>query len=226
MKINQMKFQKLIVICAFIMACLTFVYAYSFATQFYPLSQDAAQMYLNDVGRNYYADIQPFNRTLATLSLVFVLVSVLLFVSISHKRRRYYLFNYIATGVYAVSAVAFSAFSFINIFKWMGTYGKINFTEVVGTMKENISLYPEGSALRNALQDELDKFVADVPTSTPIFIIGIVLFVLVLAAAALLIVNCVWKKKAMAKEDAEFAEEDARIRAAQAEHARQLEEDM
>jgi|GEM_PF-3448846 len=224
MKIDQMKFQKWVVIGAFIVACLTFVYAYSFATPFYQLSQDTAQNHLNDVGKNFFANIQPFNRQLAAFSIVFIVLSLMLFISMSQKRRRYYVLNYVAAGVYAVGGLLYSVFSIINIIKLSGEYAKINFNEVIDAMREEIEYARE--ALKPALQQELDRFLSDVPTSTPVFAIGIVLFSLVLVAAGLLIFNCVRKKKIMDAEDKEFAEEDAAIRAAQAEHARRLAEDM
>ena len=224
MKIDQMKFQKFAVWFAFIMAVVTFFYAYSFATPFYQLSQQTAQTYLNDTGKGFFDNIQPFNRLLAIFSIAFIVLSLTLFISMSHKRRRYYVFNYVAAGVYTAAGASYGVFAVISILKWSKEYAKINFNEVVAAMKEEIEYARE--ALKPALQQELDQFVADVPTSTPVFAIGIVVFAVVLVAAGLLVFNCIWKAKNMKKEDIEYAEEDERIRAAQAEHARHPAEDM
>ena len=245
MKINQMKFQKWVVIGAFIMALTTFVFAYAiFATPFYPLSSLGGQffelkalldpseiLFYDEVGYNFFNDVQPFNRLLATFSLVFIVLSLILFVSVSHKRRRYYLFNYVATGVYAVSGVAYSVYSIINLIHWSGVYNKINFSGAIAAAEaeiEEISSYPIESIanMSEALQLQLDSFKSDVPQKTAVFIIGIVIFSLIIVAAGLLIFNCIWKAKAMKAEDIEYAEEDARIREAQAEHAKALAEDM
>ena len=245
MKINQIKFQKWVVIGAFVMAVMTFVFAYAiFATPFYPLSQLGGQFFkltkllnntevrfYDEVGYNYFDNIQPFNRLLATFSIIFILLSLLLFVSVSHKRRRYYIFNYVATSVYSVAGVAYSVFSVVNLVKWSAEYGKINFSGAITAAEEEIAEVsafpiPEIAEMADTLKTQLELFKTDVQQKTAVFIIGIVIFALIIVAAALLIVNCVWKMKVMKAEDEEFAEEDARIRAAQAEHARKLAEEM
>ena len=245
MKIDQMKFQKWVVIGAFIMALMTFVFAYAvFATPFYPLSSLGGQffelknlldpsevLFYDQVGYNFFNDIQPFNRQLATFSLVFIVLSLVLFISMSHKRRRYYVFNYVATGVYAVSGIAYSVYSIINLIHWSGVYNKINFSGAIAAAEaeiEEISSYPIESISNMAepLRMQLESFKTDVPQKTAVFIIGIVVFSLIIVAAGLLVFNCVWKTKVMKAEDIEFAEEDAKIREAQAEHARRLAEDM
>lgn len=245
MKINQMKFQKWVVIGAFIMALMTFVFAYAvFATPFYPLSSLGGQffelkalldpseiLFYDEVGYNFFNDVQPFNRQLATFSLIFIVLSLILFVSVSHKRRRYYLFNYVATGVYAVSGVAYGVYSIINLIHWSGVYNKINFSGAIAAAEaeiEEISSYPIESIanMSKALQLQLDSFKSDVPQKTAVFIIGIVIFSLIIVAAGLLVFNCIWKAKAMKAEDIEYAEEDARIREAQAKHAQDLAKEM
>jgi len=245
MKINQMKFQKWVVIGAFIMAVMTFVFAYAvFATPFYPLSSLGGQffelknlldpsevLFYDQVGYNFFNDIQPFNRQLATFSLVFIVLSLVLFISVSHKRRRYYVFNYVSTGVYAVSGVAYGVYSIVNLIHWSGVFNKINFSGAIAAAEaeiEEISSYPIESIANMAepLQLQLESFKADVPQKTAVFMIGIVVFSLIIVAAALLVFNCVWKMKIMKAEDIKFAEEDERIRQAQAEHAKALAEDM
>ncbi len=245
MKINQMKFQKWVVIGAFIMAVMTFVFAYAvFATPFYPLSSLGGQffelknlldpsevLFYDQVGYSFFNDIQPFNRQLATFSLVFIVLSLVLFISMSHKRRRYYVFNYVATGVYAVSGVAYGVYSIVNLIHWSGVFNKINFSGAIAAAEaeiEEISSYPIESIANMAepLQLQLESFKTDVPQKTAVFMIGIVVFSLIIVAAALLVFNCVWKMKIMKAEDIKFAEEDERIRQAQAEHAKALAEDM
>ena len=243
MKFNQMKFQKIAVIGAFILAVLTFVYAYSFSTPFFPLSDNSDLVTHLPEGKEFYEAVQPFNRNLATFSVIFILVSLLLFMSFSQKRRRYYIFNYIAIGAYTVSGLAYSIFSFINLIDFSARYSQINFDDtrvgleaalkkVEGNLGKGVTgfgRYDTESAYQSALkaaQDALDNFNNNTQTETCIFILGFILFAAIIIVSGLLIFNCFWKAKKLKAEDAEYAEEDARILAAQQAHQKALEEAM
>ncbi len=235
MKFNQMKFQKAVVISAFVLAILTFVYAYIFSTPFYPLSSGDAAEYLkkDPVGETFYYDVQPFNRTIATLAVVFVVVSLLLFMSFSQKRRRYYIFNYIAIGCYSAFGLGYSIYTCINLASWSSLYHQINFEmvrqNIQSELQNYIDLGLEGEsleALAGSIINALKDFDNNVPKDTAMFIIGFILCALIIVVSGLLIFNCFWKARNLKKEDAMYAEEDARIRAAQEAHLKALEEAM
>lgn len=215
MKITQMKFQKMAVTFALITAVLTFVYSYAiFSTDFYPMAMyfarfDRAGQLIN--GQLFYDYVQDFNRTIATLSLIFILVTVTLFIFQNQKRRRYYVTNYITTGLFSGFAIYYSVYSLINIANYSSVYANIDFQAVIDSISS---------------QTAKANFIKDVPTSTPTFVIGFVLFILVFAAAVLLVVNAIWKYKSIKAEDALYAEEDEQIRARKAEKERLLAEDL
>lgn len=235
MKFNQMKFQKAVVISAFVVAILTFVYAVSFATPFYTLSlaPDAPDGVDIDVGsiRAFFTEVQPFNRTLTALSVVFILVSLLLFLSFSQKRRRYYLFNYIAAGCYSVASLGFSIFSFINLADLSAKYSQFEFEAIEAALQARIEywgeLFPDHTfegyiQATKGTQAILDYFTKEVRQDTIVFLLGFILFALTIVVSGLLIFNCIWKLKATKAEDAMYAEEDSQIRAAQEERERAL----
>lgn len=241
MKFNQMKFQKTIVVSAFVLAILTFVYAYTFSTPFYPLTIGDAAEYLSKVDRAFYSNVQPFNRLLATLAVVFILVSLLLFLSFTQKRRRYYIFNYIAIGCYAVFGFGYGIFAFINLIDYSIKYHNINFDAVVEGIKYELDAEnrryqkidkPTEQDIATHLQKiagieaRITDFENNFQKDTAVFILGFILFALIMVVSILLIVNCIIKAKKLKKEDAEFAEEDARIYAAQQAHNQELEQAM
>ncbi len=241
MKFNQMKFQKTIVVSAFVLAILTFVYAYTFSTPFYPLTIGDAAEYLSEVDKAFYSSVQPFNRLLATLAVVFILVSLLLFLSFSQKRRRYYIFNYIAIGLYAVSGFGYGIFAIINLIDYSAKYHSINFDAVLEGIRYEIDIEnrkyqgiekPTEQDTATHLQriagieKRIAEFQNNFQKDTIVFILGFILFALIMIVSILLIVNCIVKAKKLKKEDAEFAEEDARIYAKQQAHNQELEQAM
>ncbi len=215
MKITQMKFQKMAVTFALITAILTFVYAYAiFSTDFYPMAMYPDYFYYSEqlvFGELFYFFVQDFNRTLATLSLIFILVAVSLYLFQNQKRRRYYITNYVTTGLFCLYAIGYSVYALINLVLYNLDYASIDFQAVIDsigspTIKQN--------------------FIDSVPTSTATFMIGYIIFALVLAVAVLLIINAIWKYKSIKAEDALYAEEDAQIRARKAEKEKMLAEEL
>ena len=59
--------------------------------------------------------MQPFNAAFVNVSLVLILLAVLLFIMNTHTRRKYYIGNYAAIGLYSVTATAAVVWSHLQI---------------------------------------------------------------------------------------------------------------
>lgn len=116
----QMTFQKIACYLAVISGAIAFVYSLGIATDLYdafyaairsPSDLDKAYV----TGARIYYDIQNFNMALMAASLVMLLVTLLGFITQTHARRRYYIGNYVATGVISVGAVSLAIWSHLQV---------------------------------------------------------------------------------------------------------------
>ena len=132
---RQLTFQKIICFFALAACALAFIYALGIMTDLYdslyytmmdPTDPDDTWVQ----GSQVYYHMQPFNRQLLNYSIVMILFACLLFITGTHSRRRYYIGNIVSTGVFAVSSVAYSVFSHINIEKYKAEFLKIDFEEL------------------------------------------------------------------------------------------------
>jgi hypothetical protein len=96
-------------------------------------------------------------------------------------RRKYYIGNYVATGLFAVASVAISVFGhhYIEIFK--GQFQQVDFA---------------------ALKEHAEMWGTLYTESTFWFDLHYFVFALLLIIAALLVANAVWKTKLMKEEQA------------------------
>lgn len=189
MKITQMKFQKIAVKGAFIFAAIAVFYSLIFASQLYGFVNITSSLGVQ--GNILFKEVQPFNRALFNLTVVYLIASILLLVFFCPTRRIYYVSNYIVTGVVAVLGVALSVYALLNIFTYMSTFTSIDFV---------------------ALNEYLTKRNLNEMTSFPwSFILGIIVFAGVIIFNALMVVNAIWKSKVIKTERKEFAEIDAEI---------------
>ncbi len=121
---KQMKLQKLICIAAIIASALVFVYALGLLTDLYdalyttmPNPYDLTE---TDVpGSIIYYMMQQFNQKLLIYSIGLILLGCLLFLTQTHARRKYYIGNYAAIGLYTAAniAVAFWAHAWLEGYK-------------------------------------------------------------------------------------------------------------
>jgi hypothetical protein len=117
---KQLALQKLICLLAVIVAAVSFVYALGAITDIYDAlystMRDPTDVTITAVpGSIIYYDMQPFIKNFVNNSLVLILCGALLFVTNTHSRRKYYIGNYIATGIYSVGAVVLAVWSHIRM---------------------------------------------------------------------------------------------------------------
>lgn len=200
MKITQMKFQKIVVKLVVLFAAIATFYAVAiFASQFYQHNQVKTYSeygdYMDITGYLMFESVQPFNKSLFTLCVVYLLVSLTLLVFFSQSRRNYYISNYITCGVTSAFGLGLSVYALINIFKYRAEYKGIDFDSI-----NNNSFW---------LEDKMPS----ISDSTWSFDIGIIVFISIAILAVCLILNLVWKTKAMKEDRLKYAEIDKQIRA-------------
>ncbi len=181
---KQVAFQKIVCFAALIVSALFFLYSLGLMTDLYdtlytmipnPKNLDSAKV----AGARIYYDMQPFNRTLLRTSIGMILLACILFITNTHSRRKYYASNVVATVINVAAELAMAVWCHIqvNIFR-----------------EQYLSTVDFAS---------LEKRLARLGTytdSTFWFDIHYVVCILAVAAAVLLIVNFIWKKKMMQGE--------------------------
>lgn len=182
---KQMKFQKLICFALLAASALVFVYSLGLVTDlydaFYSTMRDPNNINNTKVeGSQIYYHIQPFNSSLTTASIVLIGCCILLFITSTNSRRKYYLANYISVGISAVANIAVSVWAIINILKYRHQFlTTVDFEALKAYAEQWGTLYTE---------------------STFWFDIAFVVFGLLLVATALSIFNLIWKTKLMKEE--------------------------
>ena len=117
---KQLRFQKFACLFAIVAAAICFVYSLGIMTDIYD-SLYSTMRNPNDLtqtsvpGSIIYYDMQDFNRNFLNYSIVLILMAAFLFVTNTNIRRRYYIGNFVATGIYSVAAVALAAWVHIQV---------------------------------------------------------------------------------------------------------------
>lgn len=191
---KQLTVQRILCLAAVIVSAVVFVYALGIMTDLYDALYDTmrnpSDVFQTDVpGSIVYYNMQAFNKVFLNYSIVLILISVVLFITNTHSRRRYYIGNYAATGIFAAASVYLSIFahSYIEIFK--GQWKQVDFAALKAHSEMWGTLYTE---------------------STFWFDVHYLVFGLLLLVAGLLVYNAVWKRNLMKEED-RILEEGRRV---------------
>lgn len=113
---KQLRFQKIACLLAIIAAAVCFVYSLGIITDIY----DALYTTMrnpNDLtdtkvqGSIIYYDMQDFNKAFVNYSIYLILLSCLLFLTNTQVRRRYYIGNYVAIGLYSAGAIVLNVWA-------------------------------------------------------------------------------------------------------------------
>jgi len=191
---KQMLFQRIICYIVLIVSALIFVYSLGIMTDLYdglrqaipdPTildSNDPSGMGPKVEGARILYDMQDFNRLLTTGAIILVLLSVFLLVTSTHVRRRYYISNYIATGLVSIGGIAFSAWSVNEIMSWKATYQQLVDFEKLEKLAK---------ILKFAYYDANHTFLFDA---------GVVIFIVYIVVLVLLVLNMIWKITLMSAE--------------------------
>lgn len=191
---KQMTVQRILCLAAVIVSAIVFAYALGIMTDLYDALYDTmrnpSDVFQTDVqGSIVYYNMQAFNKVFLDYSIVLILLAVLLYITNTHSRRRYYIGNYAATGIFAAASVYLTIFchSYIETFK--GQWKQVDFAALKAHSEMWGTLYTE---------------------STFWFDIHYLVFGLLLVVAGLLVYNAFLKHKLMKEED-QLVEEGRRV---------------
>lgn len=187
---KQMTAQRILCMAAIIVSAIFFLYTLGIMTDLYDSLYDTMRnpndVFQTDVsGSVVYYEMQEFNRMFLMLSIGQILLAVLLFLTNTHNRRRYYIGNYVATGLFVAGGVYNSAFAhyYIEIFK--GRFLQVDFA---------------------ALKEHAEMWGTLYTESTFWFDAHYFVFGLLLVVCVLLVANAVWKVRLM-KDEQKLVEE-------------------
>jgi ABC-type phosphate transport system permease subunit len=191
----QMKFQKILTLVSLIIAALTFVYALIFlsgnlSNLMYYIGKNWDGRYTYEGADGFLLPAQNFVSALVTLSIIYICVVVTLYITASNKRRNYYITNYVSVGLNILFGVVVGLFGVIYLSVLVADFYAIDWEKLnkfVETLKKAGNAYKE------------------VSQSPGMFIVGYIVFVLVLANAAAWTYNLIWKIKLMKGEKALLA---------------------
>lgn len=181
---KQMGFQKLICILALVAGFVVFLYSLGIMTDLYDClystMMDPTDPTVTFVpGSIVYYNMQGFNRTFLSASIVMLLLACLLFVTQTSNRRRYYVGNYVAIGLFSVFTLAMVIWGHFQIQIYRAQWLQVDF---------------------EALASFSQMFKTKYTESTFWFDIHYAVFGICLAEVALLIGNAVWKIRLMKAE--------------------------
>ena len=188
---KQLVFQKYACLFAVIAAAVSFVYSLGIITDIYDTlystmmnPADLTQTFVP--GSIIYYDMQEFNRQFTNVSIVLILTACLLYLTNTQIRRKYYIGNYAATGIYSVAALGVTAWSHMQISAF-----KVQYLTTVDF---------------EALKSFSEMWGSAYIEST--FMLDLHYFVLALAvlSVAALVGGAIWKVQLMKAEDALIAE--------------------
>jgi len=186
---KQMALQKLLCLLAICSGVLVFLYALGIMTDLYDTlystMMNAADLTQTDVpGSIVYYNMQQFNAVFLKYSIVLILLACLLFITNTQVRRRYYIGNYVAIGVFTLANlyVAVWAHGYIEIFKQQ--FLQVDFA---------------------ALKTHAEMWKTAYTESTFWFDAHYFVFAVTILVSLALVANAVWKVRLM-KEEARLIE--------------------
>lgn len=186
---RQMKLQKLLCFLTIIVSVAIFIYSLGIITDLY----DSLYMTMRNPnnlqqtsvpGSFVYYEMQGFNQQLMMAGIGLLLLSLLLMLTNTHVRRRYYIGNYVSVGLYAAAAVGVSAWGHMQIEYFKAKFLQVDF---------------------EALRAHADQWKTLYTESTFWFDLHYLLFGLLLVVAGLLVANVFWKVSLMKQEAALLA---------------------
>lgn len=184
---KQLVYQKYVCLLALIAAAVSFVYSLGVITDIYD-SLYATMMNPDDLTQTFvpgsiiYYDMQAFNKAYTNVSIVLILAAALLYLMNTQIRRKYYIGNYVAIGVYSVATLGVTVWSHLQIEAFKVQY----LTTVDFEALKSFSEMWNKTYIESTFMLDLHYAVAAIS---------------VIAVAAL-IGNMVWKIRLMKEEDA------------------------
>ena len=194
---KQMTAQKFLCLAAIIVSGIFFLYSLGIMTDLYD-SLYTTMRNPNNInqtsveGSQIYYYMQGFNNDLLMCSIGLILLAALLYITNTHIRRRYYIGNFCAIGLYTVASIGMSYYGHTYIAFYKDWY----------LQNLDFAALKEFSEMWGTLYTE----------STFWFDVHYLVFGLMLLVSALLVANAIWKVNLM-KDEAKLVEEGRRIAA-------------
>ena len=188
---KQMFFQKYVCLLAVIAAAASFVYSLGMITDIYD-SLYSTMMNPNDLTQTFvpgsiiYYDMQEFNRQFTNVSIVLILTACLLYLTNTQIRRKYYIGNYVAIGIYSVATLGVTVWSHLQIAAF-----KVQYLTTVDF---------------EALKAFAEMWNKPYSESTLMLDLHYAVAVIAVLSVAALVYNAYWKVQLMKAEDALIAE--------------------
>lgn len=206
-----MKCQKILALVTLITAALTAVLALFFCSGVISASMYYTSEYSNVIKMSVTDELgtvndnlinadplfeftQSANNVLLIMAIVFILLVAFIYITNCNKRRNYYVTNYVAIGILVVYMVAFVITAFVIIGKTLALANDINF-DLWRQFYDIKTVNKQTGAETHANPDYYSE-------SRATCILGIILFVVVLAEAAAWVLNAIWKTRLMQGEKA------------------------
>ena len=182
---KQMTFQRIVCYAMLFVCALVFIYSLGLSTDLYDslystMMDPEDLSYTTVEGSRIYYDIQPFNTAFTNVSIGLILVTLILFITQTHVRRKYYIGNFISVGLSTVVNVAASVWALTNIMSYRSQY------------KNGVDF--------EALKSHSELWKTYYTDSTFWFDVSIFVFGLLLLVTVLLVVNLILKIIMMKEE--------------------------
>ena len=179
---KQIRMQRILCIALLMISAVVFIYSLGIMTDLYDALYGTYRRGKTSIsGAEVYMDMQDFNKLFLRFSIGLILLSVLLFITNTHNRRRYYIGNYCAVGIFSAASIAFSVWAHGQIEAFKAQFLTIDFEKLLEHATSRKTLYTE---------------------STFWFDLHYLIFGLLLIGTVLLIANVFWKRKLMKEEHA------------------------
>ena len=198
---KQLKAQKFLCLLAVIVAAILFLYALGIMTDLYDTLYATLKITVTEnaetggyslnvtersvAGAKVYTNMQAFDQWLVMASIVYILLAVLLFVTNTNIRRRYYIGNYVAVGLFTVASIYIAVYAHPYIEAFKTRWQAVDFA---------------------ALKEYAEMYNSTYTESTLWFDLHYAVFALMILAAALLVASTVWKVMLMKDEAKLIAE--------------------
>ncbi len=184
---KQMTLQRVLCILFIVAGVLVFVYALGFMTDAYDMLNPLDKKNKTEEITRLMTDMDLFDRDLVKIGIGLILVSLCLLLTNTHTRRKYYISNYIATGLVFIASCGASVWAHQQITELRTRYysGIIDFPAVEKALDPHPGRRaPLGVFTESAFWFDVHYFV----------------FGILLITAVLLILNAIWKSILMKRE--------------------------
>lgn len=183
---KQVSLQKILCFIAVGVSAAVFMYSLGIITDLYDTLYSTMRnpndlMQTNVPGSFVYYEMQGFNQNFLMYGIGMILLALLLFITNTHVRRRYYIGNYVASGLWAAAGIGGAVWAHGQIEYFKAKFLQVDFA---------------------ALKEHSEVFKSAYTESTFWFDVHYFIFALVILVAVLLIANVCWKISLMKQEAA------------------------